>query len=277
MTVFELATRVPLIIHAPHASGSWGQGTQAIVELVDLLPSLAELAGVDPVNVSAPGEAPLGGVSFASVFNMTAKERARMDVIKPYALSQHARCWKDTHTPCGTTYTDAQAHEQHSGSVGKVQSSIGANPMSGSGSGSFVGGKNASAATGAFPVQLKKGPHSLHDMCDCHMVDAPDIDFMGLSIRVPGWRYTEWHPWNGTLLKPVWSSQVGRELYSHNNDTGFGTSSFDNFENHNLAEDAAHSAEVESLSKQLRLAFDTEHMDMGDARLASGLSGDIDN
>ena len=38
--------------------------------------------------------------------------------------------------------------------------------------------------------------------------------FMGYSLRVPGYRYTEWRKWNGTTLTADWSKDglVGVEL-----------------------------------------------------------------
>lgn len=149
MSVFELATRVPLIIRDPSQPLSHGKVTMAFAELVDLMPTLAVLAGV-PLPTHEP--VPLGGISLDKVFkNPTSMPP---NGTKPYTLSQHARCWKDTHTPCGTTLAE---------------------PMP--------------SATG---VEAGAGPHDLHDMCDCHFVKPADIDFMGMSIRVPSFRYTEW-------------------------------------------------------------------------------------
>jgi arylsulfatase A-like enzyme len=54
---------VPLIVRAPHLPHSAGRRTSALVELVDVMPTLAELAGLPPPTVN-PGEAPLDGISF---------------------------------------------------------------------------------------------------------------------------------------------------------------------------------------------------------------------
>lgn len=60
-TNFELTTRVPLIVSAPGMKAS-GTRTQALVELVDLYPTLAELAGF-------PLAEDLEGTSFAPLLN----------------------------------------------------------------------------------------------------------------------------------------------------------------------------------------------------------------
>jgi hypothetical protein len=70
---------------------------------------------------------------------------------KPYALSQHPRCWKDTHAPCGTT-VDVDLHED------------------------FLSGPEAlklleqRQSIDAINGVRDAPPHSLYDMCDCHFV-----------------------------------------------------------------------------------------------------------
>lgn len=61
MTNFEIATRVPLIVSVPGGLGA-GQRTKALVELIDLYPSLAELCGL-----SAPAD--LEGASFVPLLH----------------------------------------------------------------------------------------------------------------------------------------------------------------------------------------------------------------
>ena len=56
MTVFEIATKVPLLVHAPWLPSSYGRRSSQLVELVDLLPTVCELAGVAlPTNQSYDG------------------------------------------------------------------------------------------------------------------------------------------------------------------------------------------------------------------------------
>ncbi len=79
MTNFELGTRVPLIMRAPAlAKEASGKRTRALVELVDLYPTLAELSGL-------PLPTHLEGTSFVPVL----KDPAR--IWKTAAFSQYER------------------------------------------------------------------------------------------------------------------------------------------------------------------------------------------
>ncbi|MDH3584580.1 MAG: sulfatase-like hydrolase/transferase, partial [Phycisphaerae bacterium] len=60
-TNFELDTRIPLIVRAPGRAGN-GRSTEALVELVDLYPTLADLCGL-------PGRSLLEGSSFAPLLD----------------------------------------------------------------------------------------------------------------------------------------------------------------------------------------------------------------
>lgn len=81
-TNFELDTRVPLLMRTPDLAHP-GVATDSLVEMVDLYPTLAELAGVD-----APAD--LDGRSFAPLLR-TPHEQGR-DVV----LSQFNRPWEST-------------------------------------------------------------------------------------------------------------------------------------------------------------------------------------
>eukprot|EP00448_Togula_jolla_P031147 CAMPEP_0170648532 /NCGR_PEP_ID=MMETSP0224-20130122/44786_1 /TAXON_ID=285029 /ORGANISM="Togula jolla, Strain CCCM 725" /LENGTH=480 /DNA_ID=CAMNT_0010980067 /DNA_START=325 /DNA_END=1767 /DNA_ORIENTATION=+ len=83
MTNFELGLRVPLIVRAPWLSKSVGKVTPVLAELVDLYPTLTELAGLpDP---KSKGEA-LNGTSLAPVF-----EDPMNISLKKFALGQFAK------------------------------------------------------------------------------------------------------------------------------------------------------------------------------------------
>ncbi len=74
---FELDARVPLIIVPPRTAHA-GKTSDALVELVDLFPTVTELCAL-------PAAAKLDGVSLAPVLTDPAK------TIKPAALTQHPR------------------------------------------------------------------------------------------------------------------------------------------------------------------------------------------
>jgi arylsulfatase A-like enzyme len=66
-TNFEVGTRVPLIIRVP--GGAAGQSSDALVELVDLYPTIAELAGLGIPSPSERGGYPLEGNSLVEFVN----------------------------------------------------------------------------------------------------------------------------------------------------------------------------------------------------------------
>ena len=89
-TNFELAARVPLIFRAPwlsHPEVSGGSVTNTLVELVDVMPTLIELA------LGGTEKVPTGceGVSLAPYFNTTHMQRRRI-VGKTAVFSQFPRC-----------------------------------------------------------------------------------------------------------------------------------------------------------------------------------------
>ena len=82
-TVFELATRVPLIIRVPGAAGaaSRGQKTRALVELVDMYRTMADVLTLGPV------ESTVEGKSFAPLLQGSPSLSH-----STYAFSQYPRC-----------------------------------------------------------------------------------------------------------------------------------------------------------------------------------------
>ena len=64
-TTWETDARVPLLIHHPTATHTWNVHTKSLVELVDMYPTLAELAGIP---VTAKDNESIEGYSFATLF-----------------------------------------------------------------------------------------------------------------------------------------------------------------------------------------------------------------
>ena len=87
MSVFDVATRIPLLISAPWLAGSRGRKTQAFAEAVDIFQTLADLAGI-PV----PGSEGAQGKSLVPVMRAPADASA---AVHRAALSQFPRCWQN--------------------------------------------------------------------------------------------------------------------------------------------------------------------------------------
>jgi iduronate 2-sulfatase len=168
-TNFEHGTRVPLIIRAPWLSGSAGVTTDAIAELVDVFPTIADLAGVQ-----APAEYGLDGASLRGVMGSStaaAEGAAPTQILPPpsphvgtYAFSVYPRCPPASVTNASLFWQDN----------------------------------------------------------DCLMTERSAFRFMGYTVRVDRYRYTEWRAWDGGNLTADWSEAglVGAELYDHTGDDG---------------------------------------------------------
>ena len=82
-TNFERAVKVPLIIRAPWLANSIGQRSKALVEMVDMYPTLAALSGLPPPETEGQG---LNGTSLLPIFEMPATA-----IVKAAAFSQFAK------------------------------------------------------------------------------------------------------------------------------------------------------------------------------------------
>jgi hypothetical protein len=84
---------------------------------------------------------------------------------------------------------------------------------------------------------------------------------MGYSLRVPGWRITEWLIWDGTSLSARWDLPPNAtELYAHPNATSIAQQvgiAGDPFASElvNVAGDPMHAQLLITLQAQLREAF----------------------
>ena len=91
-TLFENATRVPLIIAAPGSKAA-GKATECPAEMIDFYPTLADLCGLDaPTNLS--------GVSLKSVLNDPAA-RPRTDALTQYDVGYSLRAGNYRYTEWG--------------------------------------------------------------------------------------------------------------------------------------------------------------------------------
>ena len=91
---FELTTRVPLMISAPHLPGSHGRSTASLVDLVDLYPTLADLAGLPSPLATEPWLAndSVSQVSLFGNFDDGGGEKAVGVAPRTRSFSQYPRC-----------------------------------------------------------------------------------------------------------------------------------------------------------------------------------------
>ena len=208
-TNFELATRVPFVVAAPwlrpydsdsdnsvpsgvetSSNAPPGSMSNALVELVDLAPTIAALAGLE-----MPTNETFDGTSLVPLLYAT---NASNRSVKDAAFSQYPRRVRD-------------------------------------------------------PAKAWSGNSIIHH-------NRTTFTHMGYSMRTLEWRYTEWVPWNGTALRPVWTPlpdlvAAGRvELYDHRDEAPWPTN-FNRGENANVAQATEHADTVRRLSAQLRSAF----------------------
>ena len=196
-TNWETGVRVPLIIRDPSLPASHGKRSMALVELLDVYPTLADLAGVP-----LPAGETLDGSSLGTVLR----------------------------------------------AFGNVSS--GTRNAAGDGHGADGGGRGSAASADLGPrgwalSQYPRCPKStnasdFYQNNVCEFVERSEIPYMGYSLRVDAWRYTEWVAWDGANLRPQWGQLVGAELYSHDPGETSGCNSdvnacFDHFENVNMA------------------------------------------
>jgi arylsulfatase A-like enzyme len=118
-TVWELAVRIPFFVHVPWLPASHGRRTAALTELVDVMPSLLELLGVDAGGATAQDDFPLEGTSFAPLLRepdaFDGGRAGRTDGVdsvagvKDFALSVYPRCPNAT-VNAGSPFADQCIH-----------------------------------------------------------------------------------------------------------------------------------------------------------------------
>jgi len=95
-------------------------------------------------------------------------------------------------------------------------------------------------ATGRLDYRALPADGSTNENWECaykgwEWAEHHDLTLMGYSIRVDGWRYTAWLPWDGNRTAGVWTyPPFGEELYSHSRDPFEPPGMFDELETVNL-------------------------------------------
>jgi arylsulfatase A-like enzyme len=206
----ELATHVPLLIRAPWMKPSVGKRTAAVVELVDLYRTLADLSGVGLTDVQ-PG---VQGTSLAPLFQDPNAAEAAGGV----AYSQIARAACTTYQCWGpTSCSDAWNNSWYDPQGG----TRGCNPIP------------ATTPRGPFKCRASNSKHgwSNHTRhgwtgleCGANAgASTPknQFDFMGYTMRTDDTRFTAWVPWDGARNTTNWSNtSLAYELFNLTGDDG---------------------------------------------------------
>jgi arylsulfatase A-like enzyme len=219
-TNFELVARVPLLVRVPWIPG---KRTRGLAELVDVYPTLLDLALVplrDPserlalegssllplmTGLASPGPAAGGAGGGDSATRGGPVSPPAADRNSEFAGRSKFGPDIRNSTPGGAPPTRAQP------------------PPSGW----------KRAVFSQYPrCPGYRDPRPLPDAFTCSQTRPEDFAVMGLSIRTDAWRYTRWMAWDGDALAPVWDAVLGEELYGHAGDDG---RDLDAFENENYA------------------------------------------
>jgi len=220
-SLWENDCRVPLLIRVPWIpAAARGGRSAAIVELVDVMPSLIELSGLPLPAVAGP-DGNLGGRSFAGMLRA-----GNLTRFKDYAFTVFPRC--------NCTYEQRWVQ-----------------PVGVTGNGSCPD-RYRTVATHESGWVANANMHA------CLYTPAKDFNWVGLSVRSVAFRYTWWVVWDGGSLRPDWGRTVADELYSHVGDAGIGDRMFDDWENENLAAapvTSRHAAVIQDLRDVLRAHF----------------------
>ena len=281
-TNFEMATRTPLIVAVPPGvakAGRRGVGagagagaagsdmlrnasTRALVELVDVMPTLVELAGG---NVSGLG---LEGMSLLPLLlgeAQHADDRAAAAAAAPPSSSSASSSLSSSSSSSSSPPSSPAALTAASAPAADWAKDAAFSQFP--------------RCTLVYPTKWARGGRGnvsrpAWSYNDCNDIPRANFSHMGLSVRVDGWRFTRWLRWDGAVLRPIWprthaagggggggggfvqsgnASAPLEELYDHTTDTG---NTFDgDFELVNLAYRPEHRARRDRLDRRLRQQF----------------------
>ena len=185
-TNFELGTRVPLVVHAPQYPSAMGQVTGGLAELVDLFPTVAELAGV-PVATTT--------TTTTATTATTTKEQVDGVSLVPFFVDPERLSFPTTFEQgtCNKTLAFSQYPHTDGASTPATQCPFYRD-----------GACVASPVTAPLSNERER--------------EAAGAKWMGFSVRDQEWRYTAWMPFNGTRADwgaPGKTTAKRQELYNH--------------------------------------------------------------
>jgi iduronate 2-sulfatase len=225
---WENAVRTPLIVAVPWLAtgmpGRSGGRTSALAELIDVLPTLADLAGIPVPGWGNPNASNgnLGGLG-SGIATVRGDEHA-----PPSGLSLVPILNGTANGTSGSNGTDGGVHTFAFSQYPRAPASGGGDPST---------DWQANGIDHKSPV---------------------DFEFMGYSVRCDEWRYTAWFNWlgpvNGTLKANFSDYPYARELYDWRGADNANLD-YDSYENVNVAEDEENAEVVSWLNAVLLSQF----------------------
>ena len=231
-SLFDEAARVPLLIHDPSSPGSQGQHYRQPVELIDLFPTLADMADAPLTDSSSSCESPAVPHAQDELSSAPDPEMAKR-------VFRHRYCDKLDGASLRPVFTGLEA-QRVAGKTGKLEStSMRPFPFA-------LTQKQACKSQGVAKKVSKTSPSSASagyfgntqteiskidgrlidaygngwlDFCPVRSASAdrhPNYGLMGYSMRTVDWRYTAWFLLDiNTLLPALDVAPLAEELYDH--------------------------------------------------------------
>jgi arylsulfatase A-like enzyme len=219
MNLLETSLRVPLLVRPAPRDARFA--TMAVydqpVELVDLFPTVAALAGVaaPPAEWRLPGR-DLTAVLRRGVGGGGGRRAGASELVEGEAraaFSQITRC-----SNCTLAYSGAADNEEE-----------------------------GCAADGVDALKYT---------VPCALTPRAAFDWMGMSVRTANWRYTVYCAWSGEALRANWSRCAPPELFNHSEDVALYDVDDNGEPFANVAGGAASGALEARLRARLRATFD---------------------
>ena len=233
---------------------SQGKVSMGLAELVDVYPTLAELAGTPTPHDHLDGVSLVPFIKDHTLLSFPTP-RGQGTLNKTVAFSQYPHAvspivpalscpyFYRANATCGSSGPECWCHQQPQGGSRGTQ-----------GGGGGGGGSGAAAGVPAGPPEGRAEGQAAAPAAKPAKPAKP-AEWMGFSVRDQGWRYTAWIPYNGTRAQwpASFAPDLVQELYDHRLDDG---TDFNAMDTANLAYNPAQAARVAAFFQTAREYFD---------------------
>ncbi|GBG32299.1 Iduronate 2-sulfatase [Hondaea fermentalgiana] len=237
-SLYDIALRVPLMIRDPRSTRTPGTREMRIVSHLDFFPTFAELANI-PVSKAQTDKFELEGNSFADAL--------RPNVITPDDVAEviervDSRAGRDWSYPLHSAFSanPVCADEYQLSARGITETQQGSLPCR------ICVWKNSGEEVGCGRCAADESKCS---------ISLREIHFMGYSMRIKGYRYTEWRYFDNDSIIGDWTDAGldATELYEH--DDSQGGSLGDETDNLAVSASSKYASDIADYSAMLRAYF----------------------